>query len=168
MKVNPKNMDSPVLFQAGAGTRGGQCPQCPPSATSQVTSPFATALPSPALLPPDGKGRGAERPRSLCDVLGMWWWQQGLRDTETRGLGDSGPSSAAADAGGNPGQQQEPVQGWHGECGPGFTPAVGTTLGLRGQTARECQQGCPWQEHPELPVWGCFRDGNAGAPRGWH
>lgn len=81
----------------------GETPSQPthPWPPSLATIPFSAPVPGPALLPPDGKGRSAERGLSVCVTsLG-------------RGGGgrDSGPSLAPVYAGGNPGQHPwEPGQ----------------------------------------------------------
>lgn len=89
MKVNKKNGILPfysrLVLTQGLGTV--------PSATSQVTPPFAMALPGPALLPPDGKGRGAERDLGVCVTsLGRGG---GSRDSGTQRLGDLGTQGQA-------------------------------------------------------------------------
>lgn len=71
-------MDSPVLF----------------CATSQVTAPFARAVPGPALLPPDGKGR-EETPSEASESVPRPWdalvaaGTQGHRASGTWGLRDT-------------------------------------------------------------------------------
>lgn len=116
-------MDSPIFFQVHANARAVQSlpralgVRCPPSSPVPVVVP----VPGPALLPPDGKGRSTEWGLCVCVTsLG-------------RGGGgrDSGPSSAPAYAGGNPGQRRrepwapaEPVQTYTDVPALGIWPRI--------------------------------------------